>query len=208
MVGDVVAQPLLIFAHMEEVILLLDELRSNFVIRAKPIHELFLRIEPLASEAIQSTVFAERNITRIVDFLQNVLHGAHMVRICGANETIGMDMELRPQLPELLTDAIHESLGRLLAGSGAPCNLVSMFIGSGQEIRAQAQQAMVARQSVCQNGCVRSPDVRLGIDIVNRSGDVKGLSHDGDLLSEDFFFLGRRRCRRELLLADFADSPS
>jgi len=59
---NVLDQPILIFAHLEEVILLLNELRLLLVIRAFTINQFSLGIEAFATEAVISTVFPEIDI--------------------------------------------------------------------------------------------------------------------------------------------------
>ena len=59
---DVVDQPLLVFAHAEEIILLLDELRLGPVVGAFPVHQLFFGEESLAAAAIMPAVFAEVDV--------------------------------------------------------------------------------------------------------------------------------------------------
>ncbi len=97
---NVVDQPILIFAHLKEIIFFLDELGLLLVIRAFPIHQFSLGIEAFATEAVISTVFPEIDVPFIIDFPQDQLNYLLVFFSCGANEGVVGDVQLGPEIFE------------------------------------------------------------------------------------------------------------
>src|SRR5262249_61344333 len=97
---DLIDQPLLVFRHLEEVVLLLDVGQRAQVIGALAVHDLLLRIETLAAEAILAPVRAEVDLTRFPERLQNPLHDVLVPLFGRADEVIIDDAETLPRVSE------------------------------------------------------------------------------------------------------------
>ena len=100
MLLDVVDQPVLIFAHPEEVILLLDELGFLLMIRAFSIYQFPLGIEAFTPEAIVPAVFPEVEVSVLMDFPEDELNYVLVFFVGGSNEVVVGDVQLGPQIPE------------------------------------------------------------------------------------------------------------
>src|SRR5206468_2901421 len=83
---NVLEQPLLIAAHAEEVVLFLDELRLCLVVGAPTVDELLLRVEALASRAVEAGVLAEIDVTALVHAREHLLDATLVVLVGRADE--------------------------------------------------------------------------------------------------------------------------
>jgi len=61
-------EPVLIFAHAEEIIALFAVFRSGLMVRALAVHQFFFHIETFAADAVISFITAKINIPRVVNF--------------------------------------------------------------------------------------------------------------------------------------------
>ena len=176
--GDVVQQPVLILAHAEEVVLLLHEFGSGLMIGTLAVHQFLLGQKALAAGAIVPAVLADVDFAAVVDTLQNFLYESHVVGIGGTDEAVGRHVEPRPQAAETAADLVHQRLRCGASGRRRSSDLVAVLVGSGDEERVVAEQAMVTPQRVRQHRGVGRADVRVGVHIVNGSGDVVGAHGD------------------------------
>ena len=183
---DVVDQPLLVFAHAEEVVGLPD--RGDFApaFRALALDQILFRIETLAADAVPAGVFGFVNLVAVVKFLQDLPDHLLVVFVGGADEAVVGDAEPFPQLLEA-----HDGFIRLLLRGNSPfgrClfDLLPMFVGAGQEEGIHIQRTVVARQNVGQDRGVGMTDVRLVVDVVNRGGYIEVVGIHGHLASRRY----------------------
>ncbi len=174
---DIVNQPLLVFAHPEEIILLRDDAQLLLMLRALAAFiQFLLRVESLTANAIVAAIFIEVDISAVVDLLQNRLNNLLVIIISGADKEIVTDVQFLPQF--LKTDhRFITVLPRLYTPFfGSLCHLLTVFIGTGQEECFIPQPAMKPRQDIGQNGCVGVADVGLIVYVVDWCCDVE-LAH-------------------------------
>jgi hypothetical protein len=49
-----------------------------------------------------------------------------------------------------------------------------VLVGAGEEEHLLAELAVMPREDICRHGCVRMPEVRVGVDVIDGSRDRKG----------------------------------
>ena len=125
---DMIDQPLLISAHPEKIIGLSNDFRYGLMIRAFTVHQLSIRIEPLASETVSPLVFAEINIARVVN-CSGSAGPPRCGRVRGPDEVVVPDVHIRPQGAELPADVVHVSPGThpFLSPPARSCRHVRRF---------------------------------------------------------------------------------
>src|SRR3989338_2538309 len=84
----VTQQPVLIFAHAEEVVVFFDQLGLGQMIWAFATNQFLLGIEALAAKAVEPTVSVEVDIPSVVDFRQEFLDVADMIHIGRADKVV------------------------------------------------------------------------------------------------------------------------
>ncbi len=172
MLLDIFDEPVLILAHPEEVVGLLDRLHRAVALGARALHQVLLRVKTLAGHAIHAIVFRAVNLTAVVQILQDFLHHNLVAVLGGADKVIVRDVQ---RLPEHL-EADDGPVGLLLrsdpGGLRGLLNLLPMLIRARQKPGGHPHQAVIARQHVPQNRGVGVPDVRLVIDVINGRRDV------------------------------------
>ena len=67
---------------------------------------------------------------------------------------------------------VGELLRRFSRGFGGALDLLAVLVGAGEHHGVVALHALEARDGLGGHGGVRVPDVRRGIDVVDRSGQV------------------------------------
>jgi len=171
-------EPILVFPHPEEVVALLAEFGNRFVLRALPVDELLLHVEPLAAEAVKPLVLAEVDIAGVIDLPEDPTDRLHMVCVGRPDEVIVCDRKLRPKGAKLSADPVGILLGgdaRLLGRLG---DLVSVLVRSGDEKGPAAAQPMVARQNVGNDRRIGVPEVGRGVHIVDGCRNVISAFHN------------------------------
>jgi len=175
---DIPDEPLLVFAHAEEVVALLAVFRLGLVVRAAAVDELLLHVKPLATDAVVPLVVSEIDVSRVMHLPQNPADIFHMVRVGGPDEIIVGHGQLRPESAELGADLIGVCFrgdAGLLRGF---CDLVAVFVRSGHEKGPVSGQAVVAGKHVGDDRRVGMADMGRCVDVVDRRGDVVGSFHD------------------------------
>ena len=89
-------------------------------------------------------------------------------------------LEMFELLPRLLIqrgDRVGELLRRQPGGLGGLLNLLAVLVGAGEEVHVVAEQAMPAGERVADDRRVGVAEVRLGVDVVDRGGEVV-VAHD------------------------------
>jgi len=174
---NVLDQPVLILAHPEEIVALLPVLRFALVIGTQAVHQLLFHVEAFAADAVESLVVAEVDVAGVIDLLEDHPYDPDMIFIGGADEVIVVDVQFRPEGPELGADAVGIGLGidaGLLGGLG---DLVAVFVRAGHEKGPVSGKLMITRQDIGEDCRIGMADVRRGIDIVNRGRDIIVLVH-------------------------------
>ena len=175
---DIPDEPLLVFAHAEEVVALLPVFRLGLVVRAAAVDELLLHVKPLATDAVVPLVVSEIDVSRVIHLPQDPADIFHMVRVGGPDEVIVGHGQLRPEGAELGADLIGVCFrgdAGLLRGFR---DLVAVFVRSGHEKGPVSGQAVVAGKHVGDDRRVGMADMGRCVDVVDRGGDVVGSFHD------------------------------
>ena len=82
----------------------------------------------------------------------------------------------RGQLAEAAGDAVGERLGRDAGVGGRLLDLLAVLVGAGQEAHPAAVEPREPGDGVARQRRVGVPDVRHVVDVVDRRGDVEGVS--------------------------------
>ena len=175
---QVLDQPRLILLHAEEVVSLAAPFRRGGVFRQLAVHQLLVGDEPLLAHRVETLVLGGVDVAGVVETLQHLPHHRRMARLGGADKVVVGNVEPPPGAAKALADAVGE---RLCVGAGRGrglIHLLAVLVGAGQKIGAVAVEAVPARQEVGDDGGVGVAEVRFGVDVVDRGGDVEGLLHD------------------------------
>src|SRR5687767_3071638 len=120
MPAEMLEQRLLVLREPEEIVLLLDPLRLRLrMLRATAVHELFLRLECLASDAVPPFVHPFVNVPCIVNALHQFRDRGLMPRLCRPDEVAIGKIEGTPRaLEDLLHSiAVCQRIEALLRGA-------------------------------------------------------------------------------------------
>ncbi len=104
------------------------------MVRASAIHQLAFCIKTFTSKTVCSFVFAEVNISGIIDFLQDLLDDLDVNGVCRAYEIVIFYVEFRPQRFEQLTDLFRIDKWTQALILGRSDHLVAMFIRSRKKV--------------------------------------------------------------------------
>ncbi len=77
-----------------------------------------------------------------------------------------------PLLLELVGDACHKLFRSLAGGLGGAFHFLAMLVGAGGERDLEALHALEALDRVGRNRGVRVADMRRGVHVIDRSGQV------------------------------------
>ena len=102
-----------------------------------------------------------------------ILYRKRMTRLSRADKASGRNSQQLPQIPKNLLVLIHKLLRRHLRLFRRPLDVHPMLVRPRQVRHVVAAHALVARDHVAHNRCIRRPDVRPRVRIINRCGDVK-----------------------------------
>src|SRR5699024_9054319 len=89
-------QPVRILRKAEEIGLLLGPLHLAAAVGALAVLELRLRPEGLAWRTVPALVLALVDVAAVIQRAEDLLHGLHVVVVCGADETVVADVEQLP----------------------------------------------------------------------------------------------------------------
>src|SRR4030042_4535701 len=117
-------------------------------------------------------VLAKVDVPGIVNFLQNELDDHLMGFFGGANEAVVGDVQLGPELPEKVADAVGVRLGIFPGGPGGLGHFVPVFIRAGQEKSLVPGQFIEAVEQIRHDGGIGMADMRLGVHVINRRGGI------------------------------------
>ena len=175
---QIVQQPILIFAHAEEVAFLLHGLHGTAAVRAALDAVLFYHLrggpEGLAGRAVQTLIGALVDIALLVELAENLLHNLFVTLVGGADEVVVFHLHQLPQILGVSHDFIHISLGGNALFLGLALDLLAVLVRAGQKIGIVALHFLKARHGVGRHGGVGVTDVHVAAGIIDGGGDVIG----------------------------------
>ena len=145
MLFNVADEPLLVFAHTEEIILFFDQLRFGKMIGTLAVAQLLFGVESFAAKTIQTSVPAEVDIPAFKHSLEQFFHIAHVVIIGRPNEVVIGNMAFAPDRAEAGAHPVgkffrlNSRLRRCLS------DLIAVLISSCQIKRFPSVGPVVAR---------------------------------------------------------------
>ena len=101
------------------------------MIRALGVDQLTLEIETFASKAVKSFIFAEINVTLVINFLQYLFNNSNMRFVSCADKMVVFNAEIGPEILKELADFIDIGSGTKVFLFGCTNDLVPMFIRAG-----------------------------------------------------------------------------
>jgi hypothetical protein len=168
-----VEQLLLERRQPEEVVLLLDPLWLDAVLRTLAVDELGLRLERFATDAVEPRVGVLVDVAVVVDPLDEVLDEALVSLVGRADEEVVLGIDEPRQLSPGLGDLVDVRLRIETLILGHPVDLGGVLVRSGEEERLLAALLVMARQDIGRDRRVRVADVRGRVDVVDRRRDVE-----------------------------------
>ena len=158
---DVVNEFRRVFAHSEEIRLLLSRMDLTSVERAFAVDKLRLRVEGLALGAVHALVTALVDIALIIQLPEDLLNLLLVEVVCRADKEIVGRVHLIPDPSDLrgrLVDELLRCHARLLC---ALLDLLSMLVRSCLKMNVVPHLALVSGDRVRQNDLICVSDVRL-----------------------------------------------
>ena len=162
--------------ELEEVILLVHGFGDAAALRAAlPRADVHVH---LVRNAVLSGVAALVDVAVLAELAEQGLHAFLMTFFGGANEVVVGEAHPIPQGAKFCGYFVGKLLRGLAGSSGGALDFLAVFIRARQEIGVVAEHAMAARNGVAGNGRVRMPDVRTGVDVIDRGRDVELFAHE------------------------------
>ena len=167
-------QLLLVRGEPEEPVPLLDPLGLDVVLGALAVDELVLGLEGLAANAVEPRVDALVDVLAAVvpDPRQELLDEPLVPVVARADEEVRRHAEAGGERPPRLDDPVRVLLRSKTLLLGHARHLRRMLVDAGEEERVTAALPLMACEHVRRHGRVGVPDVRRGVDVVDRRGDV------------------------------------
>src|SRR5680860_349019 len=159
----------------EEPVLLAQLLQLDLVDRAGLAGaKLALGLEVGAARAVPAFPDALVDPAVVVDALHDLGDALGVARVGGADEEVVGRVDGRHQRFELGGVAVGQLLRRHTLALGGVLDRLAMLVGAGEEEDILAALAHVAGKNVRRHRRVRVPQMGLGVDVVDRRGDVVG----------------------------------
>ena len=114
-----------------------------------------------------------------------------MARFSRADEVVIRDIEPAPRICELRCDGVAEFLWGLACGICSLADFETVFVGAGEVHDIVAEKSVPTAEGIADNGRIRMTEVRFGIDVIDRGGDVK-TAHTRDATGVAMLRLGMR----------------
>lgn len=134
-----------VLGQAEEVGLLLGIHHVPAAVGALAVLELGLRPEGFAGLAILAHIFALVDVPLLIELLEDLLHGLHVVVVGGADEPVVGDVHQPPQV-EHAPGALHDVVDKLLGGYagllGLVLDLLAVLVSAGEEHDLTAPQRL------------------------------------------------------------------
>ena len=182
MLVDICHQPVLVLAHLEEVVGLAELVQGPLAVRTEAAHGVFLGPEALIERAIPAGIARLIDFLFVVEGLQCPLHHGLVPRFRRPHEVVVRNVQALPELLKLRRELVAMRLRRDAPLRSGLLNFLAVFVEAGEEKDVVAFETLVAGQHICRNRRVGMADVRDIVDVVNGSRDVKGLRHAKGLM--------------------------
>ena len=161
--------------ELEEVVVLLLARELDVVNRtAVALVDLVLGLEVGAARAVPAFIGALVDEAVVTNACEHLAHPLDVRRVGGADEEVVRCLEQRRQRLEALSVAIGQLLRRDAERVRGICDRLAVLVGAGQEEHLFGALAVMAREHVGGDRRVGVPEVRRGVDVIDRSGDVEG----------------------------------
>lgn len=130
-------------------------------------------------DAVPALVGALVEVALVVEVGPEPLDGARVARLGGAHEVGVGDAEHVPRLAEGGLHRVAPGLRRHAVLGGHVGHLLAVLVHAGDEGHLAPVHALVARHGVGGDGGVGRPQVRRGVDVVDRRGERVGSLRHG-----------------------------
>src|SRR5439155_22389748 len=161
-------------AQPEEPVLLVLARERDLVDEARGARaRLGLGLEVRAARAVPALVRALVDVAVVLHAREDLLHAALVPLIGRADEEVVGDLEQGHERLEALRVAVGEPLRRDALPLGGQRHGLAVLVGARQEEHLLPALAHVAREDVAADRRVRVPEMRRGVDVVDRRGDVE-----------------------------------
>ena len=135
--------------------------------------DLGLGLEVGAARAVPALVEALVDVAVVVDALDDLLDLRHVLGVGGADEEVVGGVDAPDELAELRRVAVDQLLRRHPLALGRQRDRLAVLVGAGEKERVVAALAVVAGEHVGGDRRVRVAEMGLGVDVVDRRGDVE-----------------------------------
>ena len=143
------------------------------MLRALAVDELGLRLEGLATDAVEPLVRVLVDVPVVVDALEEVLDERLVALVGGADEEVGVGIDALRKRAPVLDDLVGVLLRREALLLGDARDLGGVLVGAREEERLVAALLVMAHQNVRRDGRVRMTDVRRRVDVVDGCRQVE-----------------------------------
>ena len=145
--------------------------------RALAVDEILLLLERLAGDAVPAFVEPFVDVARGVIAPDELLHAGLVARLGRADEVVERDVELLPDVAELLLHAVAVRQRILALLPRLAKDVLRVLVVAHHETDVEPGQPLVARDDVGGNLLVRRPEVRPAVDVVDRGRQIEAASH-------------------------------
>ena len=171
---DVLDEPLLVFAHLKEVVALLYLNNFPTAIRTVAFSQVFFSPESLIGDAVPARIGTLVNIPAVEELLKKVLYYIDVALLGGANEVVVRDVKTAPEVLKTDNHFVAVLLGCFPPLPGGLFHLLAVLICTGEKHDFASGYPHVSRYHVSCHGCVNVPDVGDVVDIVDGCRHVEG----------------------------------
>ena len=165
---DIFDEPVLIFAHAEEIVSFLNGVHFASALRTVAVDEILFSEETFATDAVPALIIRAVDFVAVEQVLKNFLHDHFMAVFGGADKIVVGDFETFPEFLKTDDGLVALLLWGQTVFVGGLLDFLAVFIGAGQEPGRSAKQTVIICQHVGKDRCVRVADVRLVVHIINR----------------------------------------
>ena len=162
--------------ELEEIILFFHRLRGTPAFGAGRAWSHDIHVE-LVEDAVLAGVAALVDVAFVAEHAPQRLHALLVFVGRGANEVVVGQAHPVPESAEFGGDFVGELLRSFSRSLRRALDLLSVFVGAGEEVSVKAHQALAPCNGVAGNRGVGVPDVRTRIHVINRGRDVKLFAH-------------------------------
>ena len=162
---------------LEEVVLFFHGFGRASALRAGRAGADSVNVE-FVEHAVLAGIAALVDVTVVADTPPQLLHAMYVAIGRGADVVVVGNAHPVPQASEFRRDFVGELLRRAARGFGGALNLLSVLIGAGEEPRIEAHCSLTPGDRVARDGRIRMPNVRAGVDVINRGRDVELFRHN------------------------------